>query len=119
MATFKTSQVERERPEDPFVVECDSGEEYVILHPKEVPGRDLVRIDTANPTATLLVVLGDRAQDFLDEPEIDGYALEQIFQEWLNHYGLPGGQGEGRASRRSSTGSAKRSRRTSRSAASR
>lgn len=118
MAKFKTADVERERPGEPFEVECESGNTYTLPHPKEIPGRDLIALDTGQPGTALSVLLGDDFENFMDEPEIDGYALEAVLGGWMAHYGLDVNRGNGRGSRRPSTATAKRSKPTSRSAAS-
>ena len=114
MATFKTTQVDRERPEEDFTVECASGNTYAIGHPKDVSGADLLQMDMNNPGHALRTLLGD--DDFnslLAEPEIDGWALDSIFTAWAEHYGL-GPTRIGGASQRRSTVTPGRSKSTSR-----
>lgn len=112
MATFKTTQIERERPDEDFTVECESGNTYTLPHPRAIHGRDLVSADLDSPGGLVELALGDdRFDAFMDEPEIDGFALDQIFTAWFEHYGLPTSPGNGRGSRRPSTPTDRRSRR--------
>jgi hypothetical protein len=119
MAKFSTADVERERPDEDFEVECASGNTYKLPHPKSVPGRDLIEMDPSQPAHVFAILLGDDFDAFIDEPEIDGYALDAIMTAWIEHYGLEVNRGNAAASRRSSSGTARKSKRTSRSAASR
>lgn len=115
MATFKTTQIERERPDEDFTVECDSGNTYTLPHPRGIHGRDLVSADIDSPGALMELTLGEEHYEaFLDEPEIDGFALDQIFTAWFEHYGLPTSLPNGPGSRRPSTATDRRSKQTSR-----
>lgn len=119
MAKFRTAEIERERPDEEFEVECESGSTYMLPHPRGVPGRDLLEMDLNQPARVVALLLGDQFDDFIDEPEIDGYALEAILEGWMQHYGLEVNRGNDGASRRSSTGTDKKPKRTSRPAVSR
>lgn len=119
MAKFSTADVERERPDEDFEVECKSGNTYALPHPKSVPGRDLIEMDPGQPATVFSILLDEQFDAFIDEPEIDGFALDAIMTAWIEHYGLEVNRGNAAGSRRSSTGTAKRSKRTSRSGGSR
>jgi len=115
MATFKTTQIERERSDEDFTIECESGNSYTLTHPQSIHGRDLVDADLDAGAGVLMeLVMGeDEYEKFLDEPEIDGFALDQIMRAWMEHYGLPTSPGNGRGSRRPSTATDRRSKQTS------
>lgn len=108
MATFRTADVERVRPDEDFTVECVSGEKYVFPHPKSIAALELLSLTTTDPVAMFSALLGDDFDAFMAEPEIDGFALDQISEAWLAHYDLNVDPGNGRGSRKSSTGTRKR-----------
>lgn len=114
MAVFKTSDVERERPEEDFTAECESGTVYTFGHPKDLKGDDLIRLNSNDPGGALRILLGDETYfSLIDEPEVDGWVLDEMFNAWAKHFGIDPSSGNGRGSRRPSTGTGKRSKPTS------
>lgn len=113
MAHFKTSDVVRELPDEVFTVECESGESYQMRHPKLVSGLELAYMSFSDIPGALQSILQDDYAGFMNEPEIDGFALDGIFDAYLAHYGVPVNRGNGPAQRGPSTSSRKKSKPTS------
>lgn len=107
-------ELEKERGDvEPF--EIDLGDQVVTLpHPKDMPFESLVNFDGTQPAAVLRTLMGDATFDtFAGNPRVTLGILEQVLTAYYKHFGL-GGPGEGAASPRSVSGSARPSRSTSR-----
>lgn len=115
MARFSLADVER--PDEPFEIEGEGDAVYTLAHPQSLPAEVLLDLDPTDYVALFRLLLGD--EDFaglMAEPEMDGFALEAMFGKYAEHFGLLADLGEGVASPRSSSGTARRSKPTSRSA---
>lgn len=86
---------------------------FVFADPKGIQAMNLIALESLNAVQQLSAVLGDRAEEFLSHELVDGYVLDAVLTRYMAHYGL-GSPPEGKGSPRSSTGSASRSKRTSR-----
>jgi hypothetical protein len=114
MTRFRLADVERENADDQFEVEGSNGKVFTLPHPKAVHADDILGLDLGNLPAVFETLLGDDFDLFISDPQMDGFALEQTFEAYAKHYGLPL-PGEADASPRSSSGTARRSKPTSRS----
>ncbi|ABS03198.1 hypothetical protein [Kineococcus radiotolerans] len=108
MPDFTIDDFEIERPDDEFAYTAKSGRRYVFADPKALKGRDLLRLNFQDPEETLLILLGDDYDEFMDEDEVDGYLIDPLMERWAKQYKLPVDMGKGRGSRRPSAGSGKR-----------
>lgn len=86
---------------------------YEFSDPKGIQANALISLESLTAVQQLSAVLGDKAAEFLAEPEVDGYVLEAVLGRYMAHYGL-GSPPEGKSSPRSSNGSAGKSKPTSR-----
>lgn len=116
MAQFVLANVERPA-DDPFEV-VGAEQTYVLPHPKSLHYDDIMQLDFSNPARSIEVLLGEDYDRFVSEQDLDGWALEELFQSYLKHYGIPM-PGEAGASPRRSSATARPSKPTSRSKASR
>lgn len=111
MAQFKREDFEPEieRVEEEFRYEADSGRVYTFKDPKAMKPDELFELDTNGAEHMVSTVVGDENyDDFIGEPEVDGYILDAIMTGWRKHYGMAVSSGNSRASRRRSHGTAKR-----------
>lgn len=111
-------QLESERGEvEPF--ELDLGDRVIVLpHPEDMPYETMINLEDAGPSEYLRALMGDddfdafvTAEDSEGKKRVTLGILEAIMEKYGKHYGL-GSPGNGVGSRRSVTGSARRSRRT-------
>lgn len=112
MATRLTiSDLEIER-KDGF--ELQLGDDvFTFADPKSIQARNLIAFESMTSADALGAVLGaEKAEAFLNHPDVDGYVLEAVLTRYMAHYGL-GSPPEGKGSRPSSRGSASTSKRTS------
>lgn len=116
MARLTLADLEIER-KDGFEIEIGDTV-FAFSDPKGIQANDLIALENLNAVQQLHAVLGDKADEFLSHPAVDGYVLDAVLTRYMRHYGL-GSPPEGKGSPRSSNGSASRSRPTSRSRVSR
>lgn len=106
--------IEAERPkDDAFKVKLSDDTIIELRSPKELRASDLIGFTLDNPVLALQTILGDTFEQFITDDLMTVYAMERIFTDWATQYGLQVDQGEDSASRTSSTGTARPSRRTS------
>lgn len=117
--TLASYEQEQGEDLDPFEVEIADGDVVTLRHPQDVPFQDVVNFSTDNPGAVLEVLMGKGAFDRLtgaSHPDgrrrVTLRVLGDVLADYMEHYGLPTSP-EAVASLRSSTGSARRSKRTS------
>jgi len=114
MARLTISDLEIERNDDPFEIEMNDGEVFALLDPKGVAAEKLIVLEKLPPAEQVkAIVAGDRADELLAYPDVDGYFLEALLQKYAKHFGL-GNLGNASASPRSLNGTARQSRPTSR-----
>lgn len=116
MAKFTIADLEIERNEDPFEIEMDDGKTFVLKHPQSLPFADIIQLGSMTPLEQVKAVMGGHFADFTAYPEVDGYFFDALIEKYMAHYGLKN-PGEAGASPRSLSGTARRSKQTSRSAA--
>lgn len=116
MTRLTLADLEIERKEGLTIVIGDT--DYEFTDPKGIQASSLIALESLSAVQQLSAVLGDKAAEFMAEPEVDGYVLEAVLGRYMAHYGL-GSPPEGKSSPRSSNGSAGRSKPTSRSRGSR
>lgn len=120
--TIQEIEAERAAVDDPFELDLGDGIIIPLPHPKDIPAEVLCEdLDPSNGAALLRQILGDdefaQIVDLKDtdgKPRVTMEMMGILFARWSAHYGMGLPTGENRASRRSSTGSARRSRSTSR-----
>jgi len=108
MARLKIADLEIERKDDPFEYETEDGSVYTFQDPKAIQAEDLLHFEEMAPVDQVRLTIADAKFDaFLKHPEVDMYCFSAVMDAYAKHYGL-GTVGEGRASKRSSRGTAKR-----------
>lgn len=99
MAKFNLRKdVVREVPDETFDVE-GAERTYNLRHPKLIDALDLAYLTTDDVPGGLQAILGDDYAEFMAEEGMDGFAMEQVFQGWMAHYGIGETPGNGRAPR--------------------
>lgn len=103
----KFTDLDIERNEDTYELEMGDGTVFVFADPKSIHAATLVNFEKIQPADQFRAILGDRADEFFQRAETDGYALEAILADYMSHYGV-GTPGEELASSSSSNGTARR-----------
>lgn len=109
------ADLDAESPDDlePFELELDDKTTVLIPHPMDVRAEVLLDYDPASPESMLRAVLSDEDwETVITWPGMTLRRIGVVFDAYSKHFGLSLGKAPG--SPRSSTGTAKRSRPTSR-----
>lgn len=113
MARLTISDLEIERPEEPLELEMADGTVFELQDPKGVRVDVMVDIENIAPIEQVKAYIADgRWDEFVSHPEVDGYYFEAVVKRYNAHFGM-GDQGNGGASSRSASGTARPSKRTS------
>lgn len=88
MARLTISDLEIERNDDPFEVEMSDGEVYRLVDPRAIHATVLVTLDSMKPDQQLRTIAGDRGDELLARPDVDGYFLEALMRRYRQHYGI-------------------------------
>lgn len=116
MTRLTLAELEIER-KDGFEIEIGDTV-FVFADPKGIQANSLIALESLSAVEQLQTVLGEKSDEFLNHPAVDGYVLDAVLTRYMSHYGLATPP-EGRGSRTSSRGLASTSKRTSQSRTSR
>ena len=114
MTRLTIADLEIERPAEPFEIEIDSIV-FKFVGPKEMLLSDVVAMEALPPVEQIRALIADDKFDEFSH-RIKANQFEVVMKKYASHYGL-GSLGEGSASSRSLNGTARRSKRISRSGA--
>jgi hypothetical protein len=111
------ADLEIERPAEGLEIETADGSVYSLQDPGGVRLNVLINLESMPLIEQIkALVAGDKFEEFSAQPEVDGYFFQAVIKKYAAHYGIDS-LGEGVASLPSLNGTARQSRRTSRSKA--
>lgn len=118
MARLRITDLDREQQHETYEVETADGTVFELVDPQDLPLGALVKLEQSSPMDQLRAIVADgRFDEFAGKPDVTARVFAQILEDWRQTMGL-GEPGESPASPRSSNGTARRSKPTSRSVAS-
>lgn len=113
MARLTIADLEIERPDEGFEIEIAEGVVFVFQDPKALSVEAVMELENLSPRDQAKALIADGKWDeFVSRPEVDVYLFEAVMKRYAEHFGL-GSLGEGIASLRSVSGTARPSKRTS------
>lgn len=80
----------------PFEIEFDDGAVYKLTDPKSLQLREQLALATItdDPEAGVRILLGDKAEEFLSRPDVDGYLFETLIEQYNDHFGVNPGESD-------------------------
>ena len=117
MTRLTMADLEIERPGEPLEIVMGDGSVFTLQDPKALSLSTVLGLEEMPPLDQVRALIADdKFHEFAARPDVDGYFFEALVKRYLDHYGL-GKLGEGVASLPRFKGTARRSKRTSRSGA--
>lgn len=92
LTAAKAEQEARARREkrEPFEYETANGQVLVFRDPKSLQYLELRKLGKEDIDSTMKILLGDEGYElFANLPEVDGYFMDMIFEQWGEHYNAP------------------------------